>query len=305
MDGKDHLEECVNCWALARIEPQNQQAREHAIKMLLETIKDKNPRVQGAAIRGLVDLKVPPKQLVPALAYVVLNGEEPAVGEALGALSVMGDEAAEALDDALARPEARGRAALLITYLGPTAKATVPALIKALDDKDPDVRREVLFALAAIGPDAAPATDAVLEEFADPNVPNRAVAAFALGKIGPAAKAALPKLQEELRSEDQLVRVASAFALVNVAPNSEPIVTMAIPVLVHGLDSSVAAARRGAAEALGKIGKPARAAAEGALQAATLDPDETVRREALRALESMGAVVDSVPQPRRPILQKR
>ena len=126
MDGKDQLEECVNCWALARIEPKNEQTREHAIHMLLETVKDKNPRVQSAAIRGLLDLKAPPKQLVPALAYVVLNGEEPAVGEALGALSTMEDAAAEVLDDALARPEARGRAAMLITFWA-KAKATVPA----------------------------------------------------------------------------------------------------------------------------------------------------------------------------------
>ena len=304
MDGKDQLEECVNCWALARIEPKNEQAREHAIKMLLETVKDKNPRVQSAAIRGLLDLNTPPKQVVPALAYVVLNGEEPAVGEALGALSMMGDAAAEVLDDALARPEARGRAALLITYLGPKAKATVPALATALDDKDPDVRREVLFALAAIGPDSAEATPAIIEELVDPNQTNRAVAAFALGKIGPAAKAALPKLQEELTSEDPLVRVASAFALVHIAPNSEPLVRTAVPVLVQGLDSPVAAARRGSAEALGTIGKPARAAAEKALQAAMVDSDESVRRAALEALEKMGVIVDSPikrPVPVRPL----
>ena len=132
IDGKDELEECVNSWALARIEPQNAEAREHAIKMLLETVKDKNPRVQSAAMRGLMDLKAPPKQLVPALAYVVLNGEEPAVGEVMGALGMLGDAATEVLDNALTRPEARGRARMLITYLGPKAKATVPALGAAL-----------------------------------------------------------------------------------------------------------------------------------------------------------------------------
>ena len=206
MDGKDQMEECVNCWALARIEPKNEAAREHALAMLFETVKDKNPRVQSAAIRGLMDLRAPAGPLVAALEHVVLNGEEPAVSEALGALTMMGDAAAEVLDDALMRPETRGRAALLIAYMGPKAKSTVPALAKALDDKDPDVRREVLFALAAIGPDAALATPAIVGDLSDPNIPNRAVAAFALGKIGPAAKEALPKLQEELRSSDPLVR---------------------------------------------------------------------------------------------------
>jgi HEAT repeat protein len=295
IDGKDELEECVNSWALARIEPQNAEAREHAIKLLLETVKDKNPRVQIAAMRALIDLKVPPKQLVPALAYVVLNGEEPAVGEALGALGMLGDAATEVLDDALTRPEARGRAALLITYLGPKAKATVPALGAALVDKDADVRRELLFALAAMGPDAAPAAPAIIKSLDDSNASNQAVAAYALGKIGPAAKAGLPRLQEELTSADPLVRVASAFALVHVAPNNEPLARSAVPVLVQGLASPVAAARRGAAEALGEVGKSARAAAEKALKSATTDSDETVRKAALEALEKMGVVVDAPP----------
>jgi HEAT repeat protein len=301
---KDSLEACINCWAIARIQPENQQARTHAIEMLLETVKDKNPRVQSAAIRGLMDLKAPPKQLVPALAYVVLNGEEPAVGEALGGLSVMGDAAAEVLDEALARPEARGRAAMLITYLGDKAKATVPALVGALADENPDVRREVLFALAAIGPESVQATPVLEKELTDPNAANRAVAAYALGRIGPGAKAALPSLQEELSSDDPLVRVASAYALVNIAPQSEPIVRAAIPVLVQGLQSPVAAARRGSAEALGMIGKPARQAAEGALKAAANDPDETVRNAVLAALEQMGAVVDA-PAPKLPVPQRK
>jgi HEAT repeat protein len=300
--GKDPLEACINCWAIARIQPDNVQARQHAIEMLLDTIKDKNPRVQSAAIRGLMDLKTPPKQLVPALAYVVLNGEEPAVGEALGGLSVMGDAAAEVLDEALARPEARGRAAMLITYLGSKAKATVPALVSALEDENPDVRREVLFALAAIGPDAVQATPVLEKELADPNAANRAVAAYTLGKIGPAAKSALSGLQETLRSEDPLVRVASGFALVNIAPQNESMVQAAVPVLVEGLQSPVAAARRGSAEALGMVGKPARQAAEGALKVAAGDPDETVRSAALAALEQMGTVVDAPPrQPAVPL----
>ncbi len=94
------------------------------------------------------------------------------------------------------------------------------------------------------------------------------------------------------------MRVASAFALVNIAPGNEPITKLSVPVLVQGLQSTVAAARRGAAEGLGIVGKPARAAAEGALRGATNDPDESVRKAALEALEKMGAIVDS-PAPKK------
>ncbi len=288
--GKENkLSECINCWALARIHPQDAAVRERAIGLLLETVKNDNPRVQSAAVRGLMDLKAPPQQLVPALGYVVLNGEEPAVGEALGALALLGDAAIEVLDDALERSEARGRAALLITYLGAKAKGTVPALITALSDPDAEVRQELLFALASMGPDAAPAIDAIVVSLDDENTANRAVAALALGKIGPDAKSAVPKLQKELASADSLVRVASAFALVHIVGDNQQIVISTIPVLVEGLKHPVPAARRGSAESLGQIGKPARQAAERALQdVAANDQEEIVRDAAKRALEKLG-----------------
>jgi HEAT repeat protein len=259
--------------------------------MLLERIKDKNPRVQTAAIRGLVDLKTPPKELVPALGYVILNGQEPAVGEALSTLTMLGDSATPVLADALAKPEIRGRAALLLTYLGPQAKAAVPQLTAALADEDPLVRREVLFALAAVGPEAASASGALTKALDDPEERNRAVAAYALGRIGPEAKAALPKLQDGLTSSEPIVRVASAYALVHLVPGDAKIAQATVPVLVQGLQNPIVAARRGAAEALGQVGKPARAASEAALRAAAEDPDPTVRKAAFEALEKMGAVV--------------
>jgi HEAT repeat protein len=308
MERKDRspqsLEECVFCWALARIEPQNKHAREHAIEMLIGRAKEKNPRVQSAVIRGLMDLGAEPKQLVPALEYIIVNGQEPAVGEALGALASLGDAGIEVLDEALTRRESRARAAMVVAHLGAKAKAVVPQLALALADENAEVRRETLFALAAMGDSAAGATAAIQKSLDDPLPENRAVAAYALGRIGPAAKAALPRLQEELRSPEPLVRVASAYAVVHVDPRNEPLARAAMPVLVQGLQSPNAAARRGSAEGLAHIGKPARTVAEGALRAATSDPDESVRRAALEALEKIGAIVDApltrpVPQRRR------
>ncbi|REK11400.1 MAG: hypothetical protein DWQ37_14035 [Planctomycetota bacterium] len=304
MDHDDSLEECVYCWALARIEPKNEEAREHAIEMLVAAANDENPRVQAAVVRGLMDLKAPPEKTVPALGYVILNGQEPAVHEALGALLAMGDQATPVLAKALERPEVRGRAALLLTYLGPKAQAAVPELTTALSDEDPEVRREVLFALAAIGPEAAEATPALVKRMNDSEVRNRAVAAYALGRIGPGASAALPKLQEELTSPEAVVRVASAFALVHVAPDNPAIIRASVPVLIQGLRNPLPAARRGAAEGLAAVGKPARSAAERALKAAAEDPDASVRNAALEALEKMGVVVDSpVPSSSRQLKQ--
>jgi HEAT repeat protein len=292
---EDELECTVCAWALARIDPADKAAKQQAVEMLLGQLKSKNPRVQAAALRGLLDLETDPKQVVPLLAEVIEKGQPEAVSEALGALSVLGEQAVPVLDEALSRPEARARAAMLVALLGAKAKDVVPALVTALDDKNEDTRREVLLALAAIGPDAAPAIGGIQASLSDPEPRIKATAAYALGRIGPAAKAALPTLRSEMTSPDSLVRVASAYAVVHVAPGDERLARDALPVLIQGLQNPLAPARRGAAEALAVIGKPARVASERALRAAAQDPDESVRKAALMALERMGAMIDAKP----------
>jgi HEAT repeat protein len=281
----------VCAYALARIDPDDKQAREKAVKMLTAAIAHENPRAQSAALRGLMELDAKPEQIAPELCACIGDCDPALLNEMLSVLAASGEAGVPALVVALGRPDARGLAAHVLGRLGPKAKAAVPALAKALADEQApaDVRREVILALAAIGPDALEAAGALEANLSDDDPLLRAPAAYALGRIGPAAKAALPKLQGGLTSPEPIDRVASAYALVHVAPGDEALQEAAVPVLIHGLKNPLAPARRGAAEALGHVGQSVRRAAEGPLREAARDTDETVRAAALEALEKIGA----------------
>jgi HEAT repeat protein len=195
MQSDDQLMRAVSSWSLARIEPMNEAARDQAISLLTVAIKHKNPRVQLAALRALIDLEPQPAVLVPALGQVFAEDNGELINEALGALASFGEAATPALIEALKRPETRGRAAGLIARVGPQASAATGALVAALCDKDAEVRREVLFALASMGDKAVPAQAAIASALQDPEVRVRTIATYALGRIGPPAKTALPQLR--------------------------------------------------------------------------------------------------------------
>ena len=212
--------------------------------------------------------------------------------EAFQAAAALGDAATPALIDALKRPEACTRATVLIARLGTKANAAVPALTAALGDANPEVRREVLFALASMGADAAPAQTAVVKALDDPEVRVRGNRGLRFGQhrnggTGTRAKPAqgtgiersgcawpAPGRWYTFRSRADQV-AASGFA---------------------GADAGTAKRKhrraprfgRGSGP-LGQVGTNGR----GRMKVAARDPDESVRKAALAALERMGAVVDS------------
>lgn len=304
LESKDQLLRTVSAWALARIDPKNEASRDKAIALFTATLKDENPRVQVAALKGLVELENDPAKLVPILADAICQGDPPLVDEALAVVSSLGEAATPALIEALKRPEACARATALIGRLGSKASTAVPALVASLGDQDPEVRREVLLSLASMGADAAPAKTAVTKALGDPEVRVRTVAAYALGSMGTVAASAAPELRRELESTDPVLRVASAWALVHVSQRSDLVAPEVLPVLLQGLKNQSVAVRRGSAEALGRLGKAARSA-EGALRVAARDPDESVRNAGLAALERIGIVIDSKPQFSVPLQPKR
>jgi HEAT repeat protein len=301
---EEELMRTVSTWALAHVEPDNKELRADAIKRLISALQAENPRVQSAALKGLIELEPDPAKLVPILSGVLCQGETQLVDEAFAAVAAMGDAATPALIEALKSPEACLRATALLAQLGPKAGVAAPALAAALGDPNPEVRREALFALASMGPEAAPALAAITQALDDPEMRVRAIAAYALGRIGEGAHGAIPKLRTELQSSDPVVRVAAAWALVHVSPDASQVASDVLPVLTQGLKNNVVAVRRGSAEALGHLGKGARAA-EGALKVAARDEDETVRKAALAALEQLGAVQDSPVRPQSVPIRKR
>jgi HEAT repeat protein len=300
----EELMRTVSTWALAHVEPDNAAVRRDAIARLTEALKAENPRVQLAALKGLIELEPDPAKLVPILSDVLCQGDKQLVDEAFAAVAAMGDAATPALIEALKSPEACLRAEALLAQLGPKAAVAAPSLAAALGDPNPEVRREALFALASMGHEAAPALAAIMQALDDPEMRVRAIASYALGRIGEGAQSALPKLRTELQSSDPVVRVAAAWALVHISSDVNQVSSEVLPVLTEGLKNNVIAVRRGSAEALGHLGKGARSA-EGALKVAARDEDETVRKAALAALEQLGAVLDSPVRPQAVPIQKR
>jgi HEAT repeat protein len=296
LKSSDGLLKSISAWALVHIEPTNEAARKQAIALLTGELKNKNPRVQVAALKGLVDLNSKPEDTVALLGNVITEGNPVLVGEALTALSVLGESGLPALIVALKSPAARGRAATVLGQLGPKGQAAAPALLAALNDEDPEVRREVLFALGAIGPATSTSLDPVVKQLDDTEPRVCAAAAYALGRMGSAAHVAVPKLRAAMQASDPLLRIISAWALVHIAPQ-DPKARDAVPLLIQGLQNASPAVRHGAAEGLGILGPLAAAAKAPLEQVAAGDSEEPVRKAAAHALELIG---NSAPKGKQP-----
>jgi HEAT repeat protein len=129
-------------------------------------------------------------------------------------------------------------------------------------------RQGAVLALAKFGPPAVPALSHALGDKQLVNV--RLWAAHALGKIGAKAKGAVPKLETALKDPSGLVRVEAALALWRIDQHKE-----AVPALTRELKDAGPEVRSGAAEKLGVIGPPAKAAVPGLVEGLK-DPGVTI-----------------------------
>jgi glyceraldehyde-3-phosphate dehydrogenase type I len=176
----------------------------------------------------------------------------------------------------------RAKAAKALGKIGPVTDQVIPALIKALEDSDWEVRYYAAKALGKIGPvakDAAPALIKVLED-SDSYV--RRYAAEALGKIGPVTDQVIPALVRALKGSDRYVHRYAAEALGKIGPVAKD----AAPALIKALEDSDSYVRRYAAEALGKIG-PVTDQVIPALVRALEDSDRYVHRYAAEAIDDL------------------
>src|SRR5262249_21268009 len=143
-----------------------------AIAALAECLKDKNALVQENAQRALGRLGPLPAELAAVVVEGWLNQKfppfDPADGEAVAGF---GPGAIPGLVRAFADPKGklRRRATFGLKALGPEALEAVPALVKALHDKDREVRKDAIQALGKIGDEAVPQLIAALKHD-DPGV---------------------------------------------------------------------------------------------------------------------------------------
>jgi HEAT repeat protein len=185
-------------------------------------------------------------------------------------------------------PEVRAHAseALYKFGLGPKAEAEVADLIKALKDKDPEVRWAAAYKLRFLLPAAKAAVPSLTKSLKDPDPSIRGVAALTLGLLGPEGKAAVPSLVEALKSEPDFIglavnfgRSSAAMSLGQIGPEAKA----AVPALTGALRDKFPWVRAEAASALGQIGPAAKVALPD-LRRALKDPDALTRTSAAISL---------------------
>ena len=131
----------------------------------------------------------------------------------LGNLGTAAEPAVDALARALTREETDVVVASALARIGPSARAAVPELVRALKSDDDALRWRAARSLGRIGPAAEAAVAPLVATLADPNGVVRAHAARALGRIGPGAKPAAAALQRATGDRELWVRNEAREAL--------------------------------------------------------------------------------------------
>lgn len=277
----------VSLWALARMDPDDEELVRRVVPRLVEALKSPEPRLRKIAARALIDLDPDPEITRPVIAKAMQDASPEVLNDLLDAVASLGEKAVPRLTAALEHEEVRAKVATIIARIGAPAKAAAPALAAALADDDPSTRSEILFAISAIGPDAKEAVPAVTKLLNDPDMDVRYAACYALGRIGPDAMSAKAELQSKLADDDQFLTMASAWALASIHPTCPETCKQSVPVLIEALAEPEAITRFHAAESLRSLGPLAKPAVE-ALKKTLEDDDEQVRKMATDALKVIG-----------------
>lgn len=153
-----------------------------------------------------------------------MRGAEPGPrGPALTLLAYLGvaDTAAIASDvlgDPTSLELARRAAARILGELGEAARASLPALLRALDDPAPSLRQDVIAALARLGPAADGVAPELVERLRDPDV--GLDVALLLVRMGRGLDDVAPVLVEALTSDPDEERRVSAARVLGSLPDA-------------------------------------------------------------------------------------
>jgi len=172
--------------------------------------------------------------------------------------------------------------------LGKLAPASVPTLVTALSDHNPDIRRRALFGLGGAGQAATAAVSPLRSALRDPDRTVRNMAGRALTQLGPQSSAGASAVDlgstEDLRAG---LAASDPGERLSAIQRYQPYVddpTDAIRLLVRALGDGDGRVRAGAADALVNIGPASRTQ----LAAALSDSNPVIRREASVALVRLG-----------------
>jgi HEAT repeat protein len=286
-DGSDKVLSAVSHWALAKLNPDDEEMVRAAVGELSEGLKSDDSRIRVASAKALASLRPKPEIARPVYERVMKNADAETRRAALDAVATLGEPAVPRLIEGLKDKELRSHAVYVLGQIGPKAHAATEPLAGLLNEDDVELQREVLAALSKIGPGAAAAVPMLVEVLKRGEAPLHYGAAHALGEIGPAAAKARPALMNGLTGEDVSLALVSAWALAKIAPGDAQVARSVTSRLVETLSDPDAMHRRGAAATLEVLG-PAASAARAALEKASKDPDAEVRAAAARALDAIG-----------------
>ncbi len=203
------------------------------------------------------------------------------------ALAKLGADGVKALAGLLGDRDSdvRARAAETLGQIGPDAKEAIPALAKAMKDRESGP-----WPAQALGRIGAAAVPVLIEALKAKDGEQQALAADALKQIGPAAKDAVPALVEVAKGGEGthvVGRINALAALGRIGPKAAE----AVPALIELVKGKGAppAVRSQAAIALGQIGPGARDAVP-ALAAAVGEPAAKAGLLRFHAIEALGQI---------------
>ncbi len=182
----------------------------------------------------------------------------------------------KALDSANA--ELRWRSARALGAIGKDAAAAAPALVKHLSAAEPAMRTQCVAALGKIGVSDEKSIAAITKCVVDEEPHVRRAAIQSLRRLKPDPKLIIPSLLQVIHDAQPDVAMSAMAALADMGETAVPALTDAL---------SDKSSRHWAAVVLAEIG-PKAAAAAPALAELVKDPEPEVRMQALIALGQIG-----------------
>ncbi len=140
---------------LASIAPQSNDV----IDACLRGLQDENDTVRSAALRSLVRTNADTEVKVRALVGAI-NETGFKAAFVQGELARIGEPAVPQLVEAMKVKETRLSALSTLYHFGNKARAAIPAVLEALEDEDPKVRRQAVYCLGQIAGKSTPETSA-------------------------------------------------------------------------------------------------------------------------------------------------
>jgi HEAT repeat protein len=235
--------------------------------------------------------------------------------QALKDLAAMGAEARPALPALLKALGDRDTdvsqlAAAALKNLEPWTASDLPALRAGLRDTAPEVRAFAVTAVKSLGDKARPALADLLKAVGDEDAAVSRMAGEAIQGLLPMSEADVPNLMKGLGNKSPAVQSLTVGVLKTMGPAAKK----AAAPLASLLTDSDPALAAGAAEALGKIGPDARTVAlpkpkgktvYDMLLTALEYKDQSVRKAALEALDKIGPADERDLTALRTLLKRR